>query len=978
MPLAAEDLLDPACPIKPAWAKFDAVWYVKTYPQAGQVEAALGYYLGTGARHGHSPSPLFDEAFYLTRYPDIAELVRSGAYASGFDHYCQHGHRAAAPHWLFDDTAYGRLYEDMSLENLGQHGLYGRYDHYLKSGQHEGRLGHFLFDPAFYQQRAIEAGDDAAAISQPGPYVHFLYRLHSGLPELPPSIYFDPAWYAETNPGLQGPAIQHYLCGEDTALRDPVPEFKESFYLNVYKDIAAAVENGYFRSGYQHFVQYGAFELRQPCTAVDLVHYRNANPSVRDDLNTGAVRDAFAHLRLIGFKQNLDYSAQQKTRLFSEEDAKQLFRQRACNQLALSGRRRMDFTATNPVISVIVVLYNKFELTMLALASLRHNFAGEMELIIADNGSTDGTRFLDHYIAGATILRLPQNEGFIRAANLALEHATAPALLYLNNDTELDHNAIAAALARLQSAADIGAVGGKILRSHGLLQEAGSIIWNDGNTQGYLRDASPLAGEANFVRDVDYCSAVFLLCRTALVKRLNGFDPAFVPAYYEDTDLCVRLIQAGYRIVYDPAVVVHHLEFGSTGHSENAIALMRRALKTFQQKHENFLQSQYAADEKSVVFARSAGKPRQRVLYIDDTVPLRHLGSGFARANAIVCGIVAAGFDVTVFPVNGAPPDLAGSFGALPERVEILHDRDINGLAACLQQRPGYYDLIWISRTHNLARVQPVFRALGLSPPVVLDTEAIATLREAAQAELSGFDFNFAAALREEFAGAKICRQVLAVNQAEVELLRGIGLPASLLGTPVQVDLTPNPFAARSGLLFAGAIHQRDSPNLGALHWFVEDILPALKAEMGEVPVLHVAGYAAADINLAAFKDNPFIKLHGAVADLRPLYNAGRVFIAPARLAAGTPYKIYHAAANGVPCVATDLLAEQLGWRNGIELLGAPVRDAKAFAAQIAALYQDATLWRHLRDNAAARLGTENNFGAFNDAVKNICLHQVS
>jgi glycosyltransferase involved in cell wall biosynthesis len=359
-------------------------------------------------------------------------------------------------------------------------------------------------------------------------------------------------------------------------------------------------------------------------------------------------------------------------------------------------------------------------------------------------------------------------------------------------------------------------------------------------------------------------------------------------------------------------------------------------------------------------------------------VPLRHLGSGFARANAIVAGIVAAGLDVTVFPINGAPPDPAGSFGALPETVEILHDRDINGLEKFLEQRPGYYDLIWVSRTHNLARVLPVFRTLGLLPPVVLDTEAIVAVREAAQAELSGFDFNFSGALQEEFAGANICRQVLAVNPAEVDLLRGIGLPTAMLGTPVQVELTENPFAARSGLLFAGAIHQHDSPNLDALHWFVDDILPALQAEMDEVPVLHLAGYAAADIDLSAFKNNPLIKLHGAVADLRSLYNASRVFIAPARVAAGTPYKIYHAAAAGLPCVATCLLAGQLGWRHGVELLAAPVRDAKGFAGQIARLYQDETLWRRLRDHAAARLAEENVFEAFNNAVKDICLQSPS
>jgi glycosyltransferase involved in cell wall biosynthesis len=114
------------------------------------------------------------------------------------------------------------------------------------------------------------------------------------------------------------------------------------------------------------------------------------------------------------------------------------------------------------------------------------------------------------------------------------------------------------------------------------------------------------------------------------------------------------------------------------------------------------------------------------------------------------------------------------------------------------------------------------------------------------------------------------------------------------------------------------------------------------------------------------------------VADLRPLYNASRVFIAPARVAAGTPYKIFHAAASGLPCVATDLLAGQLGWQHDVDLRTAPVRDAKEFAAQIATLYQDEKLWNKLRDNAAARLAAENNFAAFNNTVKDICLYQAT
>ena len=78
------------------------------------------------------------------------------------------------------------------------------------------------------------------------------------------------------------------------------------------------------------------------------------------------------------------------------------------------------------------------------------------------------------------------------------------------------------ALKRLKSDRRIGAVGGKLLRAHGRLEAAGGIVWRDGTTLGYLRDASPLAAEANFLRDVDFCSAAFPRVRADLLRRIGA------------------------------------------------------------------------------------------------------------------------------------------------------------------------------------------------------------------------------------------------------------------------------------------------------------------------------------------------------------------------------------------------------------------------------------------------------------------------
>ena len=78
--------------------------------------------------------------------------------------------------------------------------------------------------------------------------------------------------------------------------------------------------------------------------------------------------------------------------------------------------------------------------------------------------------------------------GYLRGCNAGLTQVSAGAVLYLNNDIELARGAVPAALRRLLSDPKIGAVGGKVIRTHGFLQEAGGIIWSDGITEGYLRD----------------------------------------------------------------------------------------------------------------------------------------------------------------------------------------------------------------------------------------------------------------------------------------------------------------------------------------------------------------------------------------------------------------------------------------------------------------------------------------------------------
>jgi len=382
-------------------------------------------------------------------------------------------------------------------------------------------------------------------------------------------------------------------------------------------------------------------------------------------------------------------------------------------------------------------------------------------------------------------------------------------------------------------------------------------------------------------------------------------------------------------------------------------------------------------DTNVTAFARHAGPRARRILFIEDTLPLRSLGSGFVRANDLVRTMAAMGYGVTVFPVAPSHFELAAVFADMPETVEVMHDRSLDRLRELLQHRVGYYDAIWISRTHNLDRVLPILdRALPANdpnPPIVLDTEAITAFRQAEHAALAGETFDLGAALRQEFANAGRCQTVVAVNQAEAQVLRDLGCAnVAVIGHVRELRPTSRPFDRRAGVLFVGAMHQPDSPNYDGLCWFVDEVLPLIERELRWETRLTVVGYTAPEVSLERFREHPRVTLRGMVADTAPLYDSHRLFVAPTRIAAGVPYKVHEAASFGLPVVATELLGRQLGWQDDQELLVAAATDPAAFARQVVRLYRDPALWGTLRDRALERLRRENDAAGYAAAVESV------
>jgi GT2 family glycosyltransferase len=953
---------------------FDPIFYRARYahdlPEDLATDSALETYFCTaGAARGHDPNAYFAEAWYVASYRDVAAEIEAGRFACGFAHYLAGGYLDKSPHWLFSHRFYLAGNPDLTRSRLEQAGFAGAYDHFLVAGDREFRSGHLFFDPKFYA-----AAKPGADFSQAGPFAQFLADNCAAGSAVRLSCYFDPVWYLETYPevaaqiaaGRFSCALEHYLYNDTPRRFDPLPQFSEDAYTSLHIDVVPAIESGQFRNGYDHFIQFGVFECRRPHPEIDLATYHRA-VEVQADISNGLCRDAFAHY----VTKLLDGGLAKPNIAINEQVSRELFATRARQLRPLFVRQKLDFSFDGAAaVSVIAVMYNQLDLTLAALDSLRQNFAGPIELILADSGSTDESRHVERYVRGAKIVRFNRNAGFIESCNAALTHVTAPVTLYMNNDILLQRGAVAAALARLDSSPSIGAVGGKIVRTNGVLQEAGCIVWRDGSTEGYLRDGDPNMPEANFVRDVDFCSGVFLAVRSDVLKQLGGFDAAFKPAYFEETDLCIRLQQAGYKIIYDPAVMVIHQEY-SSGDASIATVMMGQNQPKFRRKNLEYLRTKYPRNADLLVQARSPRAGGHRILFIEDRIPLRHLGSGFTRSNDIIVTMAALGHHVTVFPIYRAVENILDIYGDFPDTVEVVHDREMPDLARFLEERSGYFDILWIARTHNAERLLDLLMSASRHIPVnrvVLDTEAIAAMRDAGRAAATGAApaATLEGAVQKELASAYFCQKIVAVNEQDANIIRAAGFKdVGILGHARSLAPTPRPFEDRKGLLFLGAIHDRDSPNLDGLEWFADNILPRLDAELPEDADITIAGYVNRRIDLSRLGQTRRVVLAGPVEDLAQLYDRHRLFFAPTRFAGGIPFKLHEAASFGLPIVATGILAEQLGWTEGQELLTAPITDPASFATQILRLYTDPELWHHLRDTALARLAAENSFATY-------------
>jgi GT2 family glycosyltransferase len=224
-------------------------------------------------------------------------------------------------------------------------------------------------------------------------------------------------------------------------------------------------------------------------------------------------------------------------------------------------------TTERPLVSAVVVNWNGVACIQACLESLLDQRWPALEIIVVDNGSTDGSRELlrARYGARITLIESPVNLGFAAGNNIAIRAAKGAYVALLNNDAVADVDWVGELVRAAEADPRVGMCACKILvlDGRGLIDSAGLLISGDGIGRGRGRleldgDAYARAGDALIP------SGCAVLYRRAMLDEIGLFDEDFF-AYCEDSDLGLRGRLAGWTCRYVPTATVHHAYSRSAG-----------------------------------------------------------------------------------------------------------------------------------------------------------------------------------------------------------------------------------------------------------------------------------------------------------------------------------------------------------------------------------------------------------------------------
>lgn len=292
-------------------------------------------------------------------------------------------------------------------------------------------------------------------------------------------------------------------------------------------------------------------------------------------------------------------------------------------------------------LSVIIVNYNTRNLLDDCLDSLLAAVppTNGLEIIVVDNASSDGSQeMVRKKYPQVQLIASAENRGFSAANNLGAAQANGRSLLFLNSDTVLSEEALVQPLDYLDAHPNAGAVTVRLIYPNGERDPDNHrgfpTPWNamcHFSGLGRLFPGSPrFNGYFQTYADFDQTHVVpviagsFMMMPRSVYDQLGGWDEAYF-FYGEDIDMCYRINEAGYEIIYFPHVEVLHYKGASSGlrkesadiarpPKETRVKVARESVRAMELFYEKFYSDKYSRPVTGVVLAGIRARGQLRIL----------------------------------------------------------------------------------------------------------------------------------------------------------------------------------------------------------------------------------------------------------------------------------------------------------------------------------------------------------------------------
>ena len=249
-------------------------------------------------------------------------------------------------------------------------------------------------------------------------------------------------------------------------------------------------------------------------------------------------------------------------------------------------------------LSVVIVNYRTFELTKNTINSiLDYNYPFSLEIIVVDNASGDDSlaRLQDYFKDNVIFIASEENNGFAAGNNQALKKATGRYQLLLNSDTIVWENTLENIYNYMEKHTDVGACGCRVLLENGELDKACKRSFpNVKNSFFRLFHIPTRSKNDNYnltnlpddeIYEIDCLTGAFMFIRKTALDEVGLLDETFF-MYGEDIDMCYRIKQGGWKIVYYGESEITHLKGASSKKQKSKLIYeFYRAMHIYYKKH---------------------------------------------------------------------------------------------------------------------------------------------------------------------------------------------------------------------------------------------------------------------------------------------------------------------------------------------------------------------------------------------------------